>query len=74
MTPTTPITMWLTILLLVSFASEQEQIPVVGPLTLLITLLLATVVFESVGRAWLSFRRYRAETVEHESVEADRGG
>lgn len=63
----------LTILLLVSFASEQEQIPVVGPLTLLITLLLAMVVFESIGRAWFSFRRYRAETVEHEPVEADRG-
>jgi hypothetical protein len=49
------------ILLVVSFASEQEEIAVVGPLTLLITFLLAVVVSESIGRAWFSFRRYRRD-------------
>ena len=52
----------LTILMLVSFASEQHQIPVVGALTLLITLGLAVVVFESIGRAWFSYRQYVKET------------
>ncbi len=51
----------LTILLLVSFASDQHQIPVVGPLTLLITAGLAIVLFESVGRAWFSYRRYHQD-------------
>ena len=52
----------LTILMLVSFASDQHQIPVVGALTLLITLGLAVVVFESIGRAWFSYRQYLTET------------
>lgn len=48
----------LVILVLVRLAAEQHQIPVTGPLTLLITLLLGVVVFESIGRAWFSYRRY----------------
>ncbi len=51
----------LTILLVVSIASEQEYIPVVGPLTLLLTFLLGIVLFESIGRAWFSYRRYSKE-------------
>lgn len=52
----------LTILLLLSIASEQHYIPVVGPLTLLITFLLGIVLFESIGRAWFSYRQYEKET------------
>lgn len=52
----------LTILLILSIASEQKYIPVVGPLTLLITFLLGIVLFESIGRAWFSYRRYKRET------------
>ncbi len=52
----------LTILLLASLASDQDEIPVVGPLTLLITFLLGLVLFESIGRAWFSYRRYRMDT------------
>jgi hypothetical protein len=52
----------LAILILVRFAAEQHRIPVVGPLTLLITLLLSLVVFESIGRAWFSYRRYAKDT------------
>ena len=51
----------LSILILVRLAAEQHQIPVVGPLNLLVTLLLAVVIFESIGRAWFSYRRYRAD-------------
>lgn len=51
----------LAILMLVSIASQQHEIPVVGPLTLLVTLGLATVVFEAIGRAWFSYRRYRQD-------------
>lgn len=54
----------LTILLLVSFASDQHEIPVVGPLTLLITAGLSIVLFESIGRAWFSHRHYKSETAE----------
>jgi hypothetical protein len=50
------------ILVVVRFAAEQHQIPVVGPLTLLITLLLALLVFESIGRALFSYRRYEKDT------------
>jgi hypothetical protein len=50
--------MALGLLILVRFAAEQHRIPVVGTLTLLITFLLSLVVFESVGRAWFSYRRY----------------
>jgi len=50
------------ILVVVRMAAEQHQIPVVGPLTLLVTLLLAVVVFESVGRAWFSYRQYKHDT------------
>ena len=52
----------LSILILVRLAAEQHQIPVVGPLNLLVTLLLAVVIFESIGRAWFSYRRYLADT------------
>lgn len=52
----------LVILMLVSCASQQHQIPVVGPLTLLITAGLSVVVFESIGRAWFSYRRYTRDT------------
>ena len=51
----------LAILVVVRLAAEQHQIPVVGPLTLLVTGLLAVVVFESVGRSWFSYRRFRSE-------------
>ena len=53
----------LSILVLVKLTAEQHRIPVVGPLTLLVTLLLALVVFESIGRAWFSYRRYVRDTV-----------
>lgn len=52
----------LTILLVVDFASEQHQIPAVGPLTLFVTLGLAVVVAESVSRAWFSYRQYVHDT------------
>lgn len=52
----------LTILLLVSIVAEQEEIPVVGPVTLLITFLLGLVLFESIGRASFSYRRYQQDT------------
>lgn len=51
----------LAILFLASLAAEQDQIPVVGPLTLLITFLLGIVLFESIGRAWFAYRRYKAD-------------
>jgi hypothetical protein len=50
------------ILVLVKIVAEQHRIPVVGSLTLLVTLLLALVVFESIGRAWFSYRRYARDT------------
>ena len=50
------------ILIVVRLAAEQHQIPVVGPLTLLITFLLGIVLFESIGRAWFSYRQYKHET------------
>ena len=49
------------ILVLVRFAAEQHQIPVVGALTLLITGFLALIVFESIGRSWFSYRQYKKE-------------
>ena len=52
----------LSILILVRLAAEQHQIPVVGPLNLLVTLLLTVVIFESIGRAWFSYRRYALDT------------
>jgi hypothetical protein len=52
----------LIILTFVSFATEQHEIPVVGPLTLLITLGLALVVFEAIGRAWFSYRQYKKDS------------
>jgi len=52
----------LSVLILVRFAAEQHRIPVVGPLTLLITFLLSIVVLESIGRAWFSYRRYAKDT------------
>lgn len=48
----------LTILIVVRMAAEQHQIPVVGWLTLIVTFLLAVVVFESIGRAWFAYRTY----------------
>ncbi len=50
------------ILTFVSFATDQHEIPVVGPLTLLITLGLALVVFEAIGRAWFSYRQYSKDS------------
>jgi hypothetical protein len=50
-------------LVLLRFAAEQHRIPVVGALTLLITALLALIVFESIGRAWFSYRRYKQDVV-----------
>ena len=50
------------LLIVIRLAAEQHQITVSGPLTLLITFLLGIVVFESVGRAWFSYRRYRTES------------
>ena len=52
----------LVILVLVRMAAEQHRIPIVGALTLLVTLLLAVVVFESIGRAWFSYRAYKHDT------------
>ena len=52
----------LVILLVVDIAAEQHQIPVVGPLTLLITFLLALIFFESIGRSWFAFNRYTQDT------------
>lgn len=50
------------ILVIVRLAAEQHQIPVVGALTLVITGLLALIVFESIGRSWFSYRRYHLDT------------
>ncbi|HRY08594.1 MAG: hypothetical protein H6526_02095 [Actinobacteria bacterium] len=55
----------LALLALVSIASEQHEIPVVGALTLLITLGLAIVVFESIARSWFSYRRYTQDVAAH---------
>jgi hypothetical protein len=52
----------LAVLALVRIASEQHEIPVVGPLTLLITAGLAIVVAESIGRAWFIYLRYAHDT------------
>lgn len=49
------------LLLVVRVLAEQKHFPVVGPWTLLITLMLALVVFESVGRAWFSYRRFQSD-------------
>ena len=54
----------LSLLVIVRIVAEQHQIPVVGALTLLITFLLAIVVFESIGRAWFSYRQYKQETAQ----------
>lgn len=51
----------LTILFVVSILAEQTQIPVVGPLNLLITALLALILSESISRATFSYRRYRRD-------------
>ena len=48
----------LAVLVLVRLAAEQNEVPVVGPLTLLVTFGLALVLAESAGRSWFSYRRY----------------
>lgn len=54
----------LTILILVRFAAEQHRIPIVGPLTLLITFLLALIVVESISRSTFAYRRYKHDCAE----------
>ena len=49
------------VLVLVRLAAEQHEVPVVGPLTLLVTFGLTLVLAESIGRSWFSYRRYTSD-------------
>lgn len=51
------------ILILVDWAAEQHVVPVVGPLTLLITCLLSLIVFESIARSSFCYTRYRKDAL-----------
>jgi len=55
-------------LLAVRLAAEQDEIPLTGALTLLVTLLLSACVFESIGRTACILTRYRRDVAAGEVV------